>query len=90
MTQATPKGIVFEPFWSENGYRLRQFWSGIGYGFPRNYDSASLYSSFQFQISKKERVISEFEMDFKKSFRWRSYLENDNIISVYVKIYYVL
>ena len=39
--------------------------------------SASWYSSFQFQISKKERVISEFEMDFKKSFRWRSNLGND-------------
>ena len=79
--------LFFKLFRSENGYRLRQFWSGIGYGFRGNYDSASLYSSFQFQISKKERVISEFEIDFKKSFRWVSNLGNYDIISVYLKIY---
>ena len=79
--------LFFKLFRSENGYRLRQFWSGIGYGFRGNYDSASLYSSFQFQISKKERVISEFEIDFKKSFRWVSNLGKDDIISVYLKIY---
>ena len=28
-----PKGRVFAPFWSENGYTLRPFWSGIAYGF---------------------------------------------------------
>ena len=27
-----PKGGVFAPFWSENGYRLCPFWSGIRYG----------------------------------------------------------
>ena len=31
--------------------------------------------------------MSEFEMNFKKSFRWRSNLGNDDIISVYLKIY---
>ena len=25
-----PKGMVFVPFWSENGYRFCPFWSGIG------------------------------------------------------------
>ena len=35
----------------------------------------------QFQMNKKERVICEFEVDFKKSFCWRSNLSNDNIIS---------
>ena len=25
---AAPKGRVFAPFWSENGYRLSLFWSG--------------------------------------------------------------
>ena len=25
---AAPKGNVFAPFWSENGYRLPLFWSG--------------------------------------------------------------
>ena len=27
-----PKGRIFAPFWSENGYRLCSFWSEIGYG----------------------------------------------------------
>ena len=27
------QGRVFAPFWSENGYTLCLFWSGIGYGF---------------------------------------------------------
>ena len=31
------KGKVFVPFWSENGYKLRPFWPGIGYGFRGNY-----------------------------------------------------
>ena len=33
---------VFEPFWSQNGYRLCPFWSGIGeYGFRGNHGSVS-------------------------------------------------
>ena len=32
---AAPKGMVFEPFWSENGYRFWPLWSEIGYGFQR-------------------------------------------------------
>ena len=31
------KGRVSTPFWSENGYRLCPFWSGIRYGFQENY-----------------------------------------------------
>ena len=31
-------------------------------------------------MSKKEREICEFEMDFKKSLCWYSNLSNDNII----------
>ena len=34
---------------------------------------------------KKERVIYEFKMDFKKSFCWRSNLSNDDMISVYTR-----
>ena len=41
--------------------------------------------SFQFQINKKPSVINEFKMDFKESFCWRSYLSNDDIISVLCK-----
>ena len=33
-------------------------------------------------MNKKERVICEFEVAFKKSFCLRSNLSNDNIISV--------
>ena len=33
---------VFEPFWSQNEYRLCLFWSGIGeYGFRGNHASVS-------------------------------------------------
>ena len=38
--------------------------------------------SFQFQMDKKERIIYEFEVDYKKSFTWRSSLSNDKIISL--------
>ena len=34
--------------------------------------------SFQFQMNKKERVTCEFEVDFNKSFSWRS---NERIVS---------
>ena len=34
---AAPNGRVFVPLWSEKGYRLYPFWSGIGYGFLGNY-----------------------------------------------------
>ena len=30
---AAPKGMLFAPFWSINGYRLCLFWAGIGFGF---------------------------------------------------------
>ena len=45
-------GIVF----------VHWFWSGIEYGFRGDYASAWMYSSFQFQMNKKERVIYEVEM----------------------------
>ena len=53
------------------GYKMGidcPFWSGIGYGFRGNYGSVWTYLSFQFQMSKKERGIFEFEREFKKSF----------------------
>ena len=37
------------------------------------------FFSFQFQMNKKERVICEFEVAFKKSFCLRSNLSNDNL-----------
>ena len=36
---APPKGMVFGPFWLENGYTLCLFWSGIGYAFREKYVS---------------------------------------------------
>ena len=60
-------------------YRFCPNWSGIGYG------SVERYLSFEFKMSKKERLIGEFEMNFKKSiFQWRSTLIKDDIISAYV------
>ena len=40
----------------------------IRYGFRGNYGSVRTYLSFQFQMSKKEREICEFEMDLKNFF----------------------
>ena len=73
---------VFAPFRSENGYTLCLFCSGIGFGFRRNYGSVRTYLSFQFQMSKKEREICEFEIDLKYFFSLRSNLSNDNMMSV--------
>ena len=45
-----------------------------------------MYLLLDFQMSKKERVICKFDVDFKKSFCWRSNLSNDdnnNIIIVF-------
>ena len=57
---------------------LCPFWSEIGYGFLGNYGIVWTYLSFQFQMSKKEREICEFE---KICEYLRSKLSNDNIIS---------
>ena len=58
---ATPSGRVFTPFWCEN--TLCSFWSGIGLSFRGNYRSVWTFLSFQFQMSKKEREICEFQLD---------------------------
>ena len=55
------KDMVFALFWSiKNGYTLRSFWFGIGYGFRGNYWSVRTYLSFQFQMNKKEKEKCEF------------------------------
>ena len=51
----------------------------------RNYGCVSMCSSFQFHMNKKESVIYEFEMDFKKSFCCCFNLSSDDIISVLSK-----
>ena len=49
--------------------------------FSMELQSVLTYLSFQFQISKKEREICEFETDLNNFFGLRSNLSNDNIIS---------
>ena len=61
-------GRVFARFWSENGYTLCLFWSGIENDFRGNYGSVGRYLSSKFQMSKKEREICEFEMDLMSLF----------------------
>ena len=51
----------------------------------RNYGCVSMCSSFQFHMNKKESVIYEFEMDFKKSFCCCFNFSSDDIISVLSK-----
>ena len=60
--------MVFEPFRSENGDMSLQIllWNRVWFC-QGNYGSVVTYLSFQFQMNKKEKVIYEFEMDFKKS-----------------------
>ena len=53
-------------FWAVNlktGVDFVHFLSGIGYGFQGNYRIVQTYLLVQFQMSKKEREIREFEMD---------------------------
>ena len=76
-----PNGTGFRAFLVRNGYTLCPFWSGIGYGFRGNYGIVWKYLSFQFQMSKKERDICQFEMDFWQCFCLRSNLSNDGRIS---------
>ena len=64
---AASKGRVFPPFWSENEYGLCSFWPGIGYAFQASYGNVRTYILFQLHMSKKEREICGFGMDFKKS-----------------------
>ena len=76
-----PQRLGLGSLWSENGYRFCPFWSWIGYGVRGNYDCVSMCSSFQFLMNKKEHVICELQMDFKKCFCC-----NDDIISVLCKL----
>ena len=72
--------MVFGPFWSENGYRLCPFLSGIGYGFRGNYEEYErIYR--EFQMNKKEIEIREFEMHLEKFLVCALILSNYDIIS---------
>ena len=81
-----PKGCGFTPFWSENGNRLYLLRSEFGSSFWGNTEvNKRINLSFQVQMNKKEKVMCEFQMDFKKYFCLRSNLSNDNIISAYAR-----
>ena len=56
---AAPSGRVFEPFWSDNGYTLCRFWSGIGFGFEgttRVYER--IYRSSSKWVRKKKNYAN--------------------------------
>ena len=73
----------YVPFCSENGYKRSYFGLNSAMVFAAVHERT--YLSFQFQMNKKETVICEFEVDFNKSFCWRSNLSKDNIISAYAR-----
>ena len=63
---AAPLGRVFEPFWSENGYRLCPF--GLESGMVFEGTTGAYEGIYRFNsklIRKKERKICEVEMDLK-------------------------
>ena len=70
------------PLWSEKGYRLCPFWSGIGYGFLGNYGIVWTYSSFQYQMWKKKEKYANSKRLLRKLFCSCSNLSNDEIISL--------
>ena len=78
---STPKGMVFAPFWSENGLRLCPFWSGIGIVFK---ETTGLYESiYRFNakwIRKKEKYANS-KWILRNLSCWPSNLSNDDIIS---------
>ena len=78
-----PKGKgFFCRFGLMAGINFAQFFSRIGCGCQGNYGSVRTYLLFQFQMSKKETEICEFEMDFRNLFCCCSYLSIDAIISL--------
>ena len=73
-----PKGMVFAPLWSENGYRLGLFWPRKGYGpcplwsgigMGMDFEEATgvheLICRFDPKINNKKKMINmcELEMD---------------------------
>ena len=50
----------------KTGIDFAHFGLELGSGVWGNYNCVSMCSSFQFLMNKKESVICEFEMDFKK------------------------
>ena len=55
-------------FGPKTGIHFAHFGLDSVYGFPGNYGSVWTYLSFQFQMTKKEREIYEYEMNLKNLF----------------------
>ena len=69
----------FGLFWSENGYRLCQFWSGIGYGLRGN--QAGVYEliyRFNSKLVRKTDKYANLKWNLRIFF-CRSNLSNDTI-----------
>ena len=79
-------GRVFAPYWSENGYTLCPFWSGIGFDFWGNCGIVWTYLSFQLYskwVEKKEKFSMQIRNGIEEFFCLRANLSNDNIISAW-------
>lgn len=76
-----PKGCGFCTVLSENGYKFSHFGLELGMIFERTTEVYERYLLVQFQMSKNELEIFEFEMHLKKLVVLRSNLRNVNIIS---------
>ena len=61
-----PKGMVFKPFWSENGYSLCLFWSELVYSFRGNIGVQLnvFFVSIPNEWERKSIMRREFEMEF--------------------------
>ena len=63
-----PKGMVFGPFWSENGFTLCPFWSGIGYDFGRIYRSVWHICHFKSKWLRKKEKYANWKIMHLKNF----------------------
>ena len=75
----SPQRVGFlRRFGLKTGIDFVHFGPESGNGSRGHYGSVRTYLLFQFQMkTEKDRVIYEFEVDFKKSFIWRPHLSND-------------
>ena len=71
--------MVFELFWSVNGYSLCPFWSGIGYG--KLEETTGVYEC-DYGMNKKEREINaNSKCIFSNLFCWLFNLNNNEMTS---------
>ena len=73
------KGRVFAPFWSENGYRLSSFWSGIWYGFQGSYGTVRTIYCFNSKWVRKKKKYANSKWILRNLFCCCSNPNNDDI-----------